>query len=197
MQWQAGINKKTSLKSWPRLFQHNQPTDSLLAAHFSGHKVGSINKDWWDVMNLWPHQKHMRSVPVHRSTGPTENSCYFRWPPLLWNGQNLHVLSVAYRKGPASWPPKALLNHNWVREAVTQQEDKLTVLFNMALRKNLLKGMQIHQLLLMNTSHEMLPQFNKRSCKSNPIEKHRVGAWAWNTNIWSVSGRDVSNETAQ
>lgn len=37
------------------------------------------------------------------------NSCFFRWPPLLWTGQNLQVCSDAYRKRPASWQPKSLL----------------------------------------------------------------------------------------
>lgn len=55
---------------------------------------------WRDVTILWPHTQ------VY---GPTENSCYFRWPPLLWTGQNLQVCSDAYRKKPASWQPKSLL----------------------------------------------------------------------------------------
>lgn len=71
---------------------------------------------------LRPAQAHMHRSSAHdRATGPTGNSRYFRWSPLLWNGQKLHMLLVFNRKGPASW--KALLIHHQVLQAVIQQEE--------------------------------------------------------------------------
>lgn len=80
---------------------------------------------------MTPPHKHglTASPPVYRTNG---SSCYFRWSPLLWTGQNLHMTSAAYRKSSSSWRPEALLNYNWLQEAVIHLEDKLTVLFNKA-----------------------------------------------------------------
>lgn len=87
------------------------------------------NKDWWE---LWFYHPTIRTY-THCEPTPLLDQ---RKTPATWDGypccgpDTISPTSVAHSKGPASWQLKPLLNHNRVSEAVIQQEDKVTVLFN-------------------------------------------------------------------
>lgn len=78
-----------------------------LIVQFTGHRLATWRLTRCDNFMTTPDT--LGPAASSQVYGPTENSCFFRWPPLLWTGQNLQVCSDAYRKRPASWQPKSLL----------------------------------------------------------------------------------------
>lgn len=101
----SGLNQK-SPRSWSWLFKDDQPTHTLIV-QFTGHRLATWRLTRCDNFMTTPDT--LGPAASSQVYGPTENSCFFRWPPLLWTGQNLQVCSDAYRKRPASWQPKSLL----------------------------------------------------------------------------------------
>lgn len=133
MSWNnLGLNKK-------KLKQHNQPTCTAFTAHF-GHKAGFITMtdEKWRFYVLWSHQTHLHSLTASSQVWWTNGKTLATSDghPCCGLGKISTCVQLLTGKKPASSQPKSLLNHSWMREAVIQQENKLTVFLNVACRKH-------------------------------------------------------------